>query len=58
MDMLYSGGVNNPMDSIEQISYLLLRLLSEKDEQFAQLDKKYKDLFGPVEQYAWATLLP
>ena len=33
MDILYAGGVNNPMDSIEQISYLLfLRLLTEKDE--------------------------
>ena len=33
MDVLWAGGVNNPMDSIEQISYLLfLRLLSEKDE--------------------------
>ena len=29
MDILYSGGVNNPMDSIEQCSYLIfLRLLS------------------------------
>jgi hypothetical protein len=25
MDVLYAGGVNNPMDSIEQISYLLFR---------------------------------
>ena len=33
MNILYAGGVNNPMDSIEQISYLLfLRLLTEKDE--------------------------
>ena len=23
MNILYAGGVNNPMDSIEQISYLL-----------------------------------
>ena len=29
MDILWAGGVNNPMDSIEQISYLLfLRLLT------------------------------
>ena len=28
MDILWSGGVNNPMDSIEQLSYLFfLRLL-------------------------------
>jgi HsdM N-terminal domain len=38
MDILYSGGVNNPMDSIEQISYLLfLRLLSEKDDVLAMV---------------------
>jgi type I restriction enzyme M protein len=55
MDILYADGVNNPMDSIEQISYLLfLRLLSERDEQFAQLDKKYKRIFsGNWAKYAW-----
>jgi hypothetical protein len=38
MDILWAGGVNNPMDSIEQISYLLfLRLLTEKDETLASL---------------------
>jgi len=47
MNILFSGGVNNPMDSIEQISYLLfLRLLSEKDETLAGLDKKYKRIFS------------
>jgi hypothetical protein len=47
MDILYAGGVNNPMDSIEQISYLLfLRLLTEKDETFATIDKKYKRIFS------------
>jgi hypothetical protein len=41
MNILYAGGVNNPMDSIEQISYLLfLRLLTEKEELLADLDKK------------------
>ncbi len=39
MNILWAGGVNNPMDSIEQISYLLfLRLLTEKDETLASLD--------------------
>ncbi len=59
MDILYSGGVNNPMDSIEQISYLLfLRLLSEKDEQFAQIDKKYKRIFsGKWSKYAWGNFV-
>ena len=38
MDILWSGGVNNPMDSIEQLSYLIfLRLLTEKDEMLAAL---------------------
>ena len=47
MDILWSGGVNNPMDSIEQISYLLfLRLLTEKDEALATLDKKYTRIFS------------
>ena len=59
MNILYAGGVNNPMDSIEQISYLLfLRLLSEKDEQFAQLDKKYKRIFsGQWSKYAWGNFV-
>jgi type I restriction enzyme M protein len=52
MDILWSGGVNNPMDSIEQISYLLfLRLLSEKDELLAGLNKNYKRIFSD----AWAS---
>ena len=35
MNILYAGGVNNPMDSIEQLSYLLfLRLMSERDDEF------------------------
>src|ERR1700682_2002372 len=55
MDILYAGGVNNPMDSIEQISYLLfLRLLTERDEQLAQLDKKRKRIFsGDWAKFAW-----
>ncbi|MBI5577484.1 MAG: SAM-dependent DNA methyltransferase [Deltaproteobacteria bacterium] len=55
MDMLYSGGVNNPMDSIEQISYLLfLRLLTEKDNQRAAVSKTYKKIFsGKWERYSW-----
>ena len=53
MDILYAGGVNNPMDSIEQISYLLfLRLLTEKDETLATLDNNYKRIFSDK----WARL--
>ena len=59
MDILYSGGVNNPMDSIEQCSYLLfLRLLTEKDEVLATLDKKYTRIFsGKWSQYAWGNFV-
>lgn len=59
MDILWSGGVNNPMDSIEQISYLLfLRLLTEKDEVLATLDKKYKRIFsGKWAKFAWGNFV-
>lgn len=59
MDILYAGGVNNPMDSIEQISYLLfLRLLTEKDEQLAAFDKKYKRIFsGKWARFAWGNFV-
>jgi type I restriction enzyme M protein len=59
MNILYAGGVNNPMDSIEQISYLLfLRLLSEKDDQLATLDKKYVRVFsGKWGKYAWGNFV-
>ena len=59
MDILYSGGVNNPMDSIEQCSYLLfLRLLTEKDETLATLDKKYTRIFsGKWSKYAWGNFV-
>jgi len=40
MNVLWAGGVNNPMDSIEQLSYLIfLRLLSERDDQAAIIEK-------------------
>lgn len=59
MNILWAGGVNNPMDSIEQCSYLLfLRLLSEKDETFASLDKKYVRIFsGKWSRYAWGNFV-
>jgi len=60
MDILYSGGVNNPMDSIEQLSYLIfLRLLTEKDEMLAHLDKKhYKRIFsGDWARFAWGNFV-
>src|ERR1700736_359796 len=59
MDILWAGGVNNPMDSIEQISYLLfLRLLSEKDEVLGSLDKKYQRIFsGKWSRFAWGNFV-
>ena len=47
------------MDSIEQISYLLfLRLLTEKDETLAALDKKYTPLFsGEWARFAWGNFV-
>ena len=59
MNFLYAGGVNNPMDSIEQISYLLfLRLLTEKDNVLASLDKKYTCIFsGKWARYAWGNFV-
>jgi type I restriction enzyme M protein len=59
MNILWAGGVNNPMDSIEQISYLLfLRLLTEKDETLASLDKKYTRIFsGRWSRYAWGNFV-
>ena len=59
MNILYAGGVNNPMDSIEQISYLLfLRLLTEKDEVLASLDKKYVRIFsGKWARFAWGNFV-
>src|SRR5260221_11716030 len=53
MNILWTGGVNNPMDSIEQLSYLIfLRLLSDKEELSAPLDRNYKRAFAG----AWARL--
>ncbi len=59
MDILWAGGVNNPMDSIEQCSYLLfLRLLTEKDETLARLDKKYQRIFaGKWARFAWGNFV-
>jgi type I restriction enzyme M protein len=59
MDILWAGGVNNPMDSIEQLSYLIfLRLLSERDELLATMDKKYTRIFsGRWARYAWGNFV-
>jgi len=59
MDVLWSGGVNNPMDSIEQISYLLfLRLLWKRDEDMSALDPKYKRLFsGSWSRFGWGNFV-
>ncbi len=59
MNELFSGGVNNPMTAIEQISYLMfLKSLTEIDEQQMQLadlsGKKYESVFdGHLSKYSW-----
>jgi len=59
MNILYAGGVNNPMDSIEQLSYLIfLRLLSERDEQAALIEKGYQRVFsGAWSRFAWGNFV-
>lgn len=59
MNVLWAGGVNNPMDSIEQLSYLIfLRLLSERDEQAALIEKGYQRVFsGEWTRYAWGNFV-
>lgn len=59
MDTLWAGGVNNPMDSIEQLSYLLfLRLLSERDDQFSAIQPNYKPIFsGEWSKYSWGNFV-
>ena len=59
MDSLYSGGVNNPMDSVEQISYLLfLKLLWDKDEDWKAINPNHQSMFSNEwEQYAWGRIV-
>ncbi|MDP2982061.1 MAG: class I SAM-dependent DNA methyltransferase [Candidatus Latescibacter sp.] len=59
MNILYAGGVNNPMDSIEQLSYLIfLRLLSERDEQATVIEQGYQRIFsGAWARYAWGNFV-
>jgi len=62
MDELWSGGVNIPTTSIEQVSYLMfLKSLTEMDEKHAELAKrtgsKYKMLFSNSwAKYSWRTV--
>src|SRR3989440_4141347 len=59
MNVLWAGGVNNPMDSIEQLSYLIfLRLLSERDEQAAIIERGYQRIFSDKwARYAWGNFV-
>ena len=59
MNVLWAGGVNNPMDAIEQLSYLFfLRLLSERDEQAALIEKGYERIFsGAWTRFAWGNFV-
>ena len=62
MDELFAGGVNNPMTSIEQISYLMfLKSLTEFDEsqeRIAKLsNKKYESVFnGKISKFSWRVI--
>jgi type I restriction enzyme M protein len=59
MNVLWAGGVNNPMDSIEQLSYLIfLRLLSERDDQAALIERDYQRIFSDKwARYAWGNFV-
>ena len=60
IDILYAGGVNNPMDAIEQISYLLLlKILTEKDKGRSAISKKYASPFKEsFKKCSWDYLIP
>jgi type I restriction enzyme M protein len=60
MDILWAGGVNNPMDSIEQISYLLfIKMFSERDELLTHINKaKHKSIFvGEFSRCRWGNFV-
>jgi type I restriction enzyme M protein len=59
-DYLWSSGLPNPGDHVEQISYLLfLKMLEERDDEKAELlGDKYKPIFsGKNDRYRWSKLL-
>ncbi len=62
MDELWAGGVNNPMTSVEQISYLMfLKSLTEKDEEQEKLQKIMGNAYVPIftdswSKYSWRTV--
>src|SRR3990170_8997559 len=60
IDILYAGGVNNPMDAIEQISYLLfLKILTEKDKGLSTISQKYTSPFKEAfKKCSWDYLIP
>lgn len=59
MDELWAGGVNNPMTSIEQISYLMfLKSITEMDEKQQQLSQMSGNKREPIfnektSRYSW-----
>lgn len=59
MNVLWAGGVNNPMDAIEQVSYLIfIRLLSERDDQAAVIDPGYDRVFSKDwARFAWGNFV-
>ena len=60
-DTFYSGGISNPLDVIEQITYLMfIHDLSEMDDQKIKgaimLGVPYTSIFKDKEQYRWSNL--
>lgn len=60
VNILYSGGLNNIMDVIEQISYLLfLKILTEKENSLSKISKKHKSIFKDnFTACSWDYLIP
>ena len=55
MNELWTGGVNNPMTAIEQISYLLfLKSLTEMDEKQEELQRLAGGTYAPIFKDSWA----
>jgi len=58
MDELWSGGVNIPTTSIEQISYLMfLKSLTEMDENHAELARKTGSKYTMLFSGSWANIV-
>ena len=60
-EMFWTGGLTNPLDVIEQITYLMfIRDLDEMDnarkKDSVYLGESYESIFTGYEEYKWSTL--